>query len=175
MRLPRGLGLHRAWAGARPHICHCRATPLASDPATPVGSLESTKHAFCLPWPLLCPTAHGSTWWAPSKYMLPRGCHLPPLSVRGSVSPLASLSYGAQTVPTDIWSLHLLYQHVLCFKFVEKMSLLKNVLGEPPTPPPDLAAAFLPSGLQVLLPADTPAVPSAQKACLGSLPPSAIL
>lgn len=123
----------------------------------------------CVPLPMAAPGGH------PVNTCCLGGATCRPLSVHGSVSPLASSSYGAQTVPTDIWSLHLLYQHVLCFKFVEKMSLLKNVLREPPTPPPDLAAAFLPSGLQVLLPANTPAVPSAQKACLGSLPPSAIL
>lgn len=88
------------WAGARPHFCHSGATPLASDPATPVGSLESTKEAFRPPWSLLCPTAAPAG--RPVNACCLAGTTCRPLSVCGSVSSLASPSCGAQTVPTDI-------------------------------------------------------------------------
>lgn len=120
----RGLGLHCGWAGTRPHLCHLGATPLASDNAPPVGSLlGNTRPALCLPVPCCVPRPAAVPGGHPVRICCLRGTTHQQLPVCGSVSPLTSPSSGVQGVSTDIWSLHLLYQHVLYFKFVEKAAL----------------------------------------------------
>lgn len=113
-RFPALLSLRRAACvalgrpRATPSGSWAPAAPLASDPA-PQRVLLGHAAGICSPQSLLCPAACSGVTL--HKHMLPKRHHLLAAFCLWVCNPLPSPPYGAQTVPADIWSHHLLCQH----------------------------------------------------------------